>query len=121
MNEIRKAPKVVKVPTPGGGWTEVESTPQEVKAQNPDKAAEAMAVAQEKDFFKRVGACTESLNKFLKVYAADHGLEPEEVVAAVYLENCNNRFFYPEDKGGKTRFDAVTSGVWAWFKENIDS
>jgi len=120
MNELRKAPKKtrVKIPTSGGGWTEVDATEHPGQKQDPEKAARAMAEAQEKDFFNRVGACTEALNRFLKVYASDHGLEIEEIIAAVYLENCNNRFFYPEERGGKKRFDKITEEVWAWFKEN---
>ena len=121
MNELRKAPvkAKIKVPTKGGGWTEVDATKHEGQTQDPEKASRAMAEAQEKDFFKRVGQCTEAMNKFLKVYANDYGLDPEEIIAAVYLENCNNRFFYPEDKGGKERFDKITGEVWAWFKENV--
>lgn len=123
MNELRQAPKKtkIKLPTKGGGWTEVDATEHPGQAQDDEKANAAMQEAQEKDFFKRVGRCTEALNKFLKVYAADHGLEPEEVLAAVYLENCNNRFFYPKEKGGKDRFDKITSEVWEWFKENVKS
>ncbi len=122
MNELRKPPapaKKIKVPTGDGGWKEVEATQHPGQTQNPEKVEAAMAQAKEKDFYIRVGRCTEALNKFLKVYATDHGLTPEEVVGAVYLENCNNRFFYPEDLGGKERFDATVATIWSWFKENV--
>ena len=121
MNELRKVPptKKIKVPAGDGSWKEVEAQTHPGQSQDSDKAAAAMQKAQEKDFFKRVGQCTEELNKFLRVMARDKGLEPEEVIAAVYLENCNNRFYYPEEKGGKKRFDQITSEVWDWFKENV--
>jgi hypothetical protein len=122
MNELRKPPPKktkVKIPTKGGGWTEVDATEHPGQKLDEKKAATAMAAAQEKDFFKRVGKCTEQLNQFLKIYAKDHGLEPEEILAAVYLENCNNRFYYPEDRGGKEQFDKITAEVWEWFKENV--
>lgn len=123
MNELRKAPKKAKVriPTRGGGWVEADAIEHPGQTQDPDKVEEAMAKARERDFFKRVGAFTEAINKYVQMYAADHGLSLEEAVAAVYLENCNNRFYYPEDQGGKERFDQVTKEVWEWFKKNATS
>jgi hypothetical protein len=124
QNEPRKPPAKktkVKVPTKGGGWTEVDATEHPGQTQDPDKVAAAMAAAQEKDRFERVGKCTEALNQFLKLYARDHGMEPEDIISAVYLENCNNRFFYPKEKGGKEMFDKITAEVWEWFKENVST
>jgi len=110
-----------QMPDGKGGWVEVDALKFEGQKQDPEKAQQAMADAQKKDFFIRVGRCTEALNKYLKMYARDHGLEIEEVIAAVYLENCNNRYYFPEDKGGKEGFDAVTQEVWNYFKEAVQN
>jgi hypothetical protein len=104
---------MIRVPDGKGGWTEV---PEGSKANiDPEKSQEALQAAQEEDFFNRVATCAEALNKFLRVYAKDVGLSPLEVSAAVYLENCNNRHFFPEDAGGVETFDNMCTDVWAWF------
>jgi hypothetical protein len=108
--------KMIKVPDGKGGWKEVEAEEVPGSKQNPEKAAHAMAKAQEEDFFKRVGACTQSINEFVRLYAQDHGLTPEEIAASVYLENCNNRHFFPE---GFAKFDKICQDVWVWFQENV--
>lgn len=110
---------VVKVPDGKGGWVTVEPG---TKA-NLDKAKtnEAIDIAAKKDFFDRVGAATEALNKFMAVYVKDHGLKPLEAAAAVYLENCNNRYYFPKDLGGQETFDAMTSEIWDWFVKQVKS
>jgi hypothetical protein len=112
MNEKR----LIDIPDGHGGWKKVEADVLPGSKQNTEKAAHAMARAQEEDFFKRVGSCTEALNKFIQVYANDHALTPEEIIAAIYLENCNNRHFFPE---GTAKFDHICQDVWAWFQENV--
>lgn len=109
----------VKVPDGKGGWVKVE--PGTKANLIPEKTTTAIEKASKEDFFKRVGACTEALNQYLKVYAADYGLKPIEVVAAVYLENCNNRHFYPKDVGGSEAFDTMTSEIWDWFVKQTKS
>jgi hypothetical protein len=103
----------IKMPDGKMGWVEVDAEKVPGSKQNPDKAAHAMAKAQEADFFRRVGEGTEALNDFIKLYGRDHA---EELVAAVYLENCNNRHFFP---GGAPKFDKICQDVWAWFQENV--
>jgi len=110
------AKKIIDVPDGKGGWTKVEADEVPGSKQDPEKAARAMAKAQEEDFFKRVGACTQSINEFVRLYAQDHGLTSEEIAAAVYLENCNNRHFFPD---GLAKFDKICQDVWAWFQENV--
>ncbi len=109
--------KMIKVPDGKGGWKEIEAEEVPGSKQNPEKTALAMAKAQEDDFFKRVGTCTQSINEFVRLYAQDHGLTAEEIAAAVYLENCNNRHFFPD--GGPPKFDKICQDVWAWFQENV--
>jgi hypothetical protein len=111
------AKETIKIPDGKMGWVEVEAEKIPGSKQNPDKAAHAMAKAQEADFFKRVGACTEAVNSFIKLYGQDHALSPEELVAAIYLENCNNRHFFP---GGIAKFDKICQDVWTWFQENVN-
>lgn len=112
MNERR----LIDVPDGKGGWQKVEADVLPGSKQNSEKAAHAMAKAQEEDFFKRVGTMTEALSQFVRVYAQDHGLTEEEIAAAVYLENCNNRHFFPT---GTEKFDRICQDVWAWFQENV--
>jgi hypothetical protein len=107
----------IDVPDGNGGWKKVEAEKFPGSKQNPEKAAHAMAKAQESDFFKRVGACTEALNSFIKLYGRDHGMTHEELAAAVYLENCNNRHFFPD---GIAKFDKICQDVWTWFQENVN-
>jgi len=108
--------EMVSVPDGNGGWKKIEATRVPGSKQDPNKASQAMAQAQEADFFKRVGACTQSLNDYIRLYGQDHGLTQEEIVAAVYLENCNNRHFYPD---GLVKFDNICKDVWSWFQENV--
>jgi len=110
------AKRTINIPDGKGGWTQVEAEETPGSKQNVNKAAHAMAKAQEEDRFKRVGACTQAINNFIRLYAQDHGLTVEEIASAVYLENCNNRHFYPE---GSMKFDTVCKDVWAWFQENV--
>lgn len=112
-------PTTIDLPDGEGGWVKTEAVKYEGSKQNPKKADEAMEKARRSDFYKRVGHCTEALNKYLNMYSKDHGLGPEETVAAVYLENCNNRHFFPEEQGGKDAFDKITKEIWEYFKENI--
>lgn len=108
---------LIDVPDGKGGWKKIEANKVPGSRQNKDKADRAMAQAQETDFFKRVGTCTQAINDFVKLYGQDHGLTKEEVIAAVYLENCNNRHFFPD---GTVKFDTVCKDVWAWFQENVN-
>jgi hypothetical protein len=108
--------EVIPVPDGHGGWKKIEAEKVPGSKQNTEKAAHAMAKAQEEDFFKRVGTCTQAINDFTRLYAQDHGMTSEEIVAAVYLENCNNRHFFPD---GMTKFDRICQDVWAWFQENV--
>jgi len=110
---------VVKVPDGKGGWVPVEpGTKANLDAK---KTAEAAELATRNDFFKRVGAATEALNKFMAVYVKDYGLKPLEAAAAIYLENCNNRYYFPQDLGGQETFDAMTSEIWDWFVKQVKS
>jgi hypothetical protein len=112
MNEKRK----VRIPDGKGGWTYAETTEEAKKVEYPkEKAQENLQKEQEKDFFSRVGACTDALNNFLKFYVNDNGLSAEEIMAAIYLENLNNREFYP---GGTEKYDNVCKDVYNWFQAN---
>ena len=105
----------VRVPDGKGGWVESEMEQVSGSKLNMKKAEEAFTKEQDKSYFIRVGKCTSDLNKFLQLYAKDYDLAKEEVVAAVYLENLNNRHFFPE---GIEKYDALCKRVWAWFEEN---
>lgn len=110
------APRQKRIPDGEGGWKLVEAVGDDVKVDiSQEKVQDRLQKAQEGDFFLRVGECTQSLNKFLEIYANDHDLSPEEVMAAVYLENLNNREFYP---GGTEKYDTICKDIWAWFQEN---
>jgi hypothetical protein len=115
MTDDKRA--VVKVPDGKGGWVTVE--PGTKANLDKDKTTAAVEAAAKKDFFDRVGAATEALNKFMAVYVKDYGLKPLEAAAAIYLENCNNRHFFPEDLGGKETFDRMTSEIWDWFVTQV--
>lgn len=108
--------KMVRVPDGSGGWTEQEMTEVPGSKLNMEKANKAFTEEQKKSFFIRVGKCAEDLNKFLQLYAKDYDLTGEEVAAAVYLENLNNRQFFP---GGVPAYDALCKGVWDWFQSNL--
>jgi hypothetical protein len=110
---------VVKVPDGKGGWVAVE--PGTKANLDADKTNTAIEKASRDDFFQRVGTCTEALNKYVKIYANDHGLKPIEIAAAVYLENCNNRYFFPKEVGGQEAFDHMTSEIWDWFVKQVKS
>lgn len=106
-----------KIPDGQGGWKEVEYYKTPVKPANMDKRKEAFDKATEDDFYIRVGRCTEALNKYLRAYAKDIGLTRSEVAAAVYLENCNNKYYFPKEDGGKEHFEALCQKIWDWFKQ----
>ena len=109
----------VKVPDGKGGWVKVE--PGTKANLDNTKTMTSIEKAAKEEFFQRVGTCTEALNKFLRIYAADYGLKPLEIAAAVYLENCNNRHFYPKDVGGSESFDLMTGEIWDWFVKQVKS
>ena len=112
MNEKRK----IRVPDGKGGWKLEDAVGETTKVKLSDeKAQDRLQHAQEEDFFARVGACTEALNTFLKIYTNDHNLSHEEVMAAIYLENLNNREYYPE---GAEKYDNICKDVHAWFQSN---
>ncbi|RLI88006.1 MAG: hypothetical protein DRP01_00200 [Archaeoglobales archaeon] len=117
--EKKPATTTIDLPDGEGGWVKTEAVKHEGSKQDPEKVDAAMEKARRTDFFKSVGRCTEALNTYLKIYSRDHGLSPEEVIAAVYLENCNNRHFFPEEQGGKKAFDQITAEVWDHFKKNV--
>jgi len=117
MSEEKRAD--VKVPDGKGGWVTVEpGTKANLDAK---KTADAAEVAARKDFFDRVGAAAEALNKFMAVYTRDFNLKPLEAAAAIYLENCNNRHFFPAELGGQETFDHMTSETWDWFIKQVKS
>jgi len=109
-------PRKVKLPDGKGGWKETETTADTVTVKtDTKKSQDKLQAAQEKDFFARVGACTAALNRFLEIYRNDHELNDAEAVAAVYLENINNRTFFP---AGTAQYDKICKDVWDWFQVN---
>jgi len=90
-----------------------------VQRQDTEKAESSLEKTRGDDFFIRVGACTQSLDAFLKAYAVDYGLTLEETLASVYLLNLNNREFAPENtENWKEYFDDVCKYTWNWFVKN---
>ena len=83
---------------------------------DPDKQQYEQRRAEERT--ERIARATHAFNKFHIAYARDHNLEPEEVVAAAYLENLNCREFFPPRLGGTKKYDEICSEVLAWFEEN---
>lgn len=118
-NTPEGTPTTIDLPDGEGGWVKTDALKFEGSKQNPQKTSDAMEKAQRTDFFTRVGKCTEALNKYLRMYSKDHGLKPEEVAAAVYLENCNNKYFFPEDQGGTEKFDSITKEIWYYFRDMV--
>jgi hypothetical protein len=109
-------PEYTEVPNGKGGWEKVALRGAKTKVKADDASVQKrMQEAQEKDFFDRVGACTESLNRFLEIYMRDHELSVEEVLAAVYLECLNNWEFYP---GGKEQVAKIHKDVHDYFEAN---
>ena len=107
-------PRKVRMPDGKGGWKETETTMEPVTVKTDAKKTQGkLQSAQEEDFFARVGACTAALNRFLEIYRNDHELSDPEIVAAVYLENINNRTYFPE---GVKQYDKICSDVWDWFQ-----
>jgi hypothetical protein len=72
----------------------------------------------DKDREERIGKAAEAFNAYHIAYAKDHNLEPDEVVAAGYLENLNCRSFYPPHLGGIPSYDRICEGVYSWFEAN---
>jgi len=109
----------VAIPDGKGGWQDAPLRKPRTKVTSDEgKRQQAMQEVQEKDFFERVGACTESLNQYLEIYSKDHGLDKEEVIAAIYLELLNNLEFYPEELGGKKRVEAICKDVNSYFQRH---
>jgi hypothetical protein len=108
----------IPIPDGKGGWTTTKATPSKGQTQDPEKVQEAMSQAQEKDFYERVGALTEHINKVVKRYGKDYNLNAAEIAAAVFLENCNIRETYPD---GQKEHDAICEGVAAWYQRNKNS
>lgn len=107
------------IPDGNGGWKEVEYYKTPVKPANLDKRQAAFEKASEDDFYIRVGRCTEHLNRYLRAYAKDFNLTKSEVAAAVYLENCNMKYFFPKEDGGKEQYENICKTVWEWFKKQV--
>jgi hypothetical protein len=108
-------PEMITVPDGKGGWTKVPAGTQ-VK-QDTSKQAKIMEEAIEKDFYEAAGKLALYINKLVRIYAKENGLTHQEAAAGVYLENCNNRFFFPAEDGGVEEFDRVTALMWEWFKK----
>ena len=111
------AERTIRIPDDKGNFVEIVAT--EVTRKDPKKAENGLEKARGDDFFIRVGACTDSLNSFLKAYAVDYGLTLEETLASVYLLNINNREFSPENaENWQEYYDGVCKYVWDWFIKN---
>lgn len=82
-----------------------------------DKSKKVFQEAQENAWWERVGKATEAFNAMHLSYAKDFHITPEEVAAAVYLENLNMREFYPAEMGGKEGYDELCKAVWSWFEQ----
>ena len=108
-------PEMITVPDGKGGWMKVPAGTQ-VK-QDAAKQARIKAEAAEKDFYEAAGKLSQYINKLVRIYAKENGLTHQEAAAGVYLENCNNRFFFPAESGGVEEFDRVTALMWEWFKQ----
>lgn len=67
---------------------------------------------------ERIGHAAEIFNKYHVAYASEHNLEPDELVAAVFLENLNCREFYPSRLGGPAGYDQICQQVSDWFQKN---
>jgi hypothetical protein len=106
----------VEFPT-ATGTIPVQMTKHQGQTVNLERSNKAMAEAREKASWERIGTTTESFNSMHQAYASDYGLTPEELAAAVYLENLNMREFFPEDLGGKQGYDTLCKAVWEWFEE----
>jgi hypothetical protein len=106
---------IVNVPT---GVGDVPVTMQKHDGQSVDieRSKRILAEAQEKTSWERIGQAAEAFNAMHQAYAADYGLTPEELSAAVYLENINMREFFPIELGGPTGYDNLCKATWAWFE-----
>jgi hypothetical protein len=89
----------------------------EGKSVDMAKSQKVFLDAQETAWWERVGKATEAFNAMHQSYATDYHLAPEEVAAAVYLENLNMREFYPAELGGIKGYDDMCKAVWTWFEQ----
>ena len=89
----------------------------EGKSVDMAKSQKVFLDAQETAWWERVGKATEAYNAMHQSYATDYHLAPEEVAAAVYLENLNMREFYPAELGGMKGYDDLCKAVWTWFEQ----
>lgn len=96
-----------------------KSPPTATPGQSVDmsRSKKVFVEAQETAWWERVGKAAESFNAMHQAYALDYHLTPEEIAAAVYLENLNMREFYPADLGGLKGYDELCKAVWAWFEK----
>lgn len=85
------------------------------KSVDIEKSKKIFTATQEASWWERVGKAAEAFNRMHLAYANDYKLEPEEIAAAVYLENLNMREFYPTSLGGLPSYDALCKATWEWF------
>jgi hypothetical protein len=81
------------------------------------KSKKIFTETQETSWWERVGKTAEAFNRMHLAYANDYQLDPEEIAAAVYLENLNMREFYPTNLGGLKSYDELCVATWKWFEE----
>ena len=109
----------IEVPDGEGSMKEVEADSVH-EGKTFEGQEERLMEHSEEAAWTRIGKAAHAFNEFHKAYATDHGLTHEELVAAIYLENLNMKFFYPEEQGGPERYDEQCKKVYVWFMDNKD-
>lgn len=110
------AKELIEIPSGAGKTIKVEATRHEGKKF--EGTAAKVKEESEKAYWERIGKAAEAFNSYHKAYGTDFSLEPEEIVAAMYLEILNWKEFYPKELGGPKHFDEICKEVWQWFEDH---
>lgn len=84
------------------------------------KAREKMSEQAGEDHMQEAAAFTEDIIKWLNEEWNAREFTPEQRIFSLSLATINFRQHFPEDKGGKEKFDSVSKAAWRYYAENAN-
>lgn len=93
------------------------------QSMSPEQLAKARAKMVEQaseDHLAEAAAFTEEIIRWLNEEWNAREFTPEQRIFSVSLATINFRQHYPEDKGGKEKFDEVSKSAWKYYADNAN-
>lgn len=91
---------------------------QKMSPEQLEKARQKIAEQSSGDHMQEAAAFTEEMIKWLNDEWNAREFTPEQRVFSLSLATINFRQHFPEDKGGKEKFDTVSKTAWQYYRDN---